>query len=881
MKNKWLSIAKIFMATSLVSLGLQSKAAITPNPVFQSGMVLQRDVIVPIWGTATPSATITVTCNSDITTATADENGKWKALFPATTYGGPYTMTIQSSIDTETAVEMTDVYFGDVFYCSGQSNMELEVQSCDNYTTVQAAANDQTIRQMKISKGVSKELSEELPSVSWKPATSAYVGSFSAAAYFCVLEMKKLAAYKDIPIGILNVSYGGARVEAWMSEDMLGYDEEDVRLAQGENERQPTLIYNKMVNPIIGLPFKAMLWYQAESNCDVESDAIVYSQQFNKMISSYRALWENEFPVVWVQLPNYKSETRTEVNNTPSHLEVSNPWITMRNEQTKSLSVLPKSAEIITIDAGVAGNIHPTDKQTIGTRLALAVRQLVYGEAIAGYSPRYKSHVVNGDGSVTIDFDNIGDGLIAKDSTSGKLTWFSVVTTTGLKQATAVLENNQVTVSCDVPFTAIRYAWDRCPGGINFYGKSGDVLLPADPFYIDVTPTTFGIQSFSTNLGSTTDQTGEGGDFVTFTWKTGGNVTAYFNDEEVDPNTSMKVMLGASQDYTLRIVDNEDAANVLSQTIHFTVTPAKPTITLFSQSGVLANPNDEIEIATNAAAPGGYEVSKVELYLNGTLLTTLTSAPFTYKWTAPAQVADYTFYGIVYNNNLDVQYNSTQSNDLVISVTNTPKTRFEAENATLLNNTGGSVKVDEFCSGKMYMDLQAFKLITFNNIYAPAAGDYQIYISYMCNYGTPKEQYLYVNSTSLGTVTFESTDWAIYKATVPLTAGKNSITIKSSWGWMGLDYIDILGVSSPVEEVSGVNSSMIAYCNTSSQIAVNYETAARTITFELFDMQGKKLAVDTVDNQGTYSFGKNLIAGTYVVKMHANDEVLVKQVIVK
>ena len=148
-------------------------------------------------------------------------------------------------------------------------------------------------------------------------------------------------------------------------------------------------------------------------------------------------------------------------------------------------------------------------------------------------------------------------------------------------------------------------------------------MLPADPFYIDVTSVEFGILDFSTNLGVSAEQTGEGGDFVTFTWTTGGNVTAYLNDEMVDPNTSMKVMLGASQDYTLRIVDNADEANTESQTIHFTVTPAKPTIALFSQSGVLANPNDEIEIATNATAPDGYEVSGIELYLDGVLLANL------------------------------------------------------------------------------------------------------------------------------------------------------------------------------------------------------------------------------------------------------------------
>ena len=277
-------------------------------------------------------------------------------------------------INDEVAMTMTDVYFGEVFYCSGQSNMELEVRQCNDFNAVKATANDETIRQMKVSKGVAYEPSDELPTVSWKPATAANVGSFSAAAYFCVLELKKLDAYKDIPFGILNNSYGGARVEAWMSKEMLGYDEQDVVLASGEEERQPTKIFNKMVNPLIGLPFKAMLWYQAESNCDSENDAKLYSQQFSKMITSYRELWGiGNFPVIWVQLPNYISEVRTTKDNVfnPSGTpQKSDAWIIMREEQTKCLSLLDNSAQIITLDAGLAGNIHPTDKQTIGTPTA-------------------------------------------------------------------------------------------------------------------------------------------------------------------------------------------------------------------------------------------------------------------------------------------------------------------------------------------------------------------------------------------------------------------------------------------------------------------------------------------------------------------------------
>ncbi len=881
MKNKLLQFAKVFMATTFLGAGLSASAQITPCKIFQSGMVLQRDVVVPIWGTASANAEITISWNGTEAKSTADATGKWKVEFPATNYGGPFDMTIASSVEGENPVTLTDVYFGEVLYCSGQSNMELRVDQCDDYTNVKAAANDQTIRQMKVEKGTDYELSETLPTVSWKPATSAYVGNFSAAAYFCVLELKKLDAYKDIPFGILNNSYGGARVEAWMSKEMLGYDAYDITLAQGEKERQPTLIFNKMVNPLIGIPFKAMLWYQAESNCDVVNDAKVYSEQFNNMISSYRKLWNNEFPVIWVQLPNYKSETRTEINNVESNTIASDSWITMREEQTKSLSILPKSAQIVTIDAGLAGNIHPTDKQTIGTRLALAVRKLVYGEEIA-YSPMYKSFTKNEDGSVTIEFSNVNDGLVAKDGAE-TITWFQVVDATGKSsKVVATLADNKVTIAKgDADIAKVYYAWNRCPGGMNLYSKVGDVYLPVAPFMFAVESSEFGIQEFTSTKGDG-ELTAEGGTFVTFSWKTGGNVeSATFNGVAVDANTSAKVMLSETKDYVLEIVEKETGKKE-SKTIHFTVVPAKPTIKLSSKSGVLANPADVVEIATNATALGGFSVAKVELYVNGTLVETLTNAPYSYTWVAPSTVGDYTFYGIVYNTNSDEQYNSAQSEDLIISVTNTPKTRFEAENATVKGGTGCSVKADATCSGKMYLDLQEFKQVVFSGINAPADGDYQICIAYMCNYQAPKEQYLYANSTSQGTVEFTSESWDVIKMTIPLKKGENTITIKNNWGWMSFDYIDILGVTTAADEVKGENTSMTAFANMASEIVVSYETVASAVSLELLDLNGKKIASSgMLEGQQNYLFTQKLTEGVYVVKMIAGNEVLVKRVIIK
>lgn len=896
MKNKILRTVKNLIFMSTFMYGIQAQAQFATSPIFQSGMVLQRDVDVPIWGTSNAGDVIQITCNDKQASATTDSDGKWKVTFPQQTYGGPYTMVF--TVNEEESETYTDVYFGDVFYCSGQSNMELEVLSCNDYSTVKANANDETIRQMKIQKGTSAELSDELPSVAWKPATSTYVGNFSAAAYFFALEMKKLDAYKDIPIGILNVSYGGARVEAWMSKEMLGYDSYDITLAQGEKERQPTLIYNKMVNPIIGIPFKAMLWYQAESNCDIEADAIVYNEQFNNMINSYRSLWNNDFPVIWVQLPNYKSETRSEVDNSESHLQKSDPWITMREQQTKSLSQLSNSAEIIIIDAGLAGNIHPTDKQTVGTRLALAARKLIYNEDIAGYSPMYKSHIKNDDGSVTISFDNVGEGLTlyeyektsdskleGKTVEGNSVTWFSVVTSSGLKRATAILnENNTVTVSYDGEFTAIRYAWDRCPGGMNLYAKSGDVYLPAAPFYINVETSEFGIVDFSSTLGSD-DITAEGGTFVTLTWETGGDVTAYLNDVEVDPNTSAKIMLSETNDYTLKIVDNDDPTKTESKTIHFTVTPAKPTIKLSSKSGLLANPGDIVEIASNAAAPGGFSVTKVDFYVNDELVETVTESPFSLSWTAPETIGDYDLYGIVTNNNEDENYNSTTSEILTITVTNAAKTRFEAEDAYLKDKSGSSIKTDANASNGKYYDLQEFNYMQFNDIIAPEDGDYQVCLAYKAPYGY-KEELIYANTTSLGSFSFDETqDWEVIKFTAPFNKGENTLIIKASWTWIQFDYIDILGVTNSttsIKTVQGVQSKMNAYIDSNANLTVKYETNSNDVSIEIYNAQGKKVeSANALNTIGSYMARHQLQPGVYIVKLYCKNEILVQQVVVK
>ncbi|MGD2034526.1 MAG: sialate O-acetylesterase [Bacteroidales bacterium] len=247
-------------------------AQLQTSPLFTNGMVLQRETGILVWGSADAEDTVSVSLNGELSSSFADTDGNWMVSLPAMTAGGPYEMVISNNKENLTRA---NVYIGDVYIAAGQSNMEMTLSQADGGSAEAAAADNQTIREFKIPKTVSNEPVEDLPSASvWRPATSSYAGNFSAVGYYFTGDLQ---AEIGIPIGIINASYGGARIEAFMSEEMLGFDETFVILANGEQERQPTLIYNAMINPMVKkLPFKGFLWYQGESNADTREDALAY-----------------------------------------------------------------------------------------------------------------------------------------------------------------------------------------------------------------------------------------------------------------------------------------------------------------------------------------------------------------------------------------------------------------------------------------------------------------------------------------------------------------------------------------------------------------------------------------------------------------------------
>ena len=437
--------------------------------IFATGAVLQRDVAFPVWGTALSGTSVTVTINGITETTQVQADGNWQVDFQAMNAGGPYTMDVASGAET---INLTDMYIGDVWLASGQSNMEWKISQLPIASEVIGAANDPQIRQFKVSSTLNTEPTSTIPSSnSWTPATSSFVGDFTAIGYFFAQHLRE---HVDVPIGIINATYGGSRIETWMSEEMLGYDEEDVVLGDGAAHRQPTLAYNAMIHPLLPFPVKGFLWYQGESNNTTLEDVTAHGSQFQTLIQGWRTSWgQGDLPFLWVQLPNFGGVP----GPTPSE---SHLWPLFRASQDSAL-VLPNTGQAITIDVGSSTDIHPPDKEPVGYRLSLIARKMVYGENIIRFRPNpYGRYLPRGR---TCQYQlrpyrqwvgrRIRMGCQAALPCSEKMAPMS--------EGEAAIEGDKVVVwHDDVPEPVlVRYAWENNPINPNLYNSEG---LPAAPF---------------------------------------------------------------------------------------------------------------------------------------------------------------------------------------------------------------------------------------------------------------------------------------------------------------------------------------------------------------------------------------------------------------
>ena len=633
------SILTIFIVLAVHSLQAQLSVA----EIFTDHMVIQRGEVVPVWGWSEPGDQITVRFQDEEVETSAEKDGSWHAELPPFAAGGPYTLHIQGPSET---ITYTDILVGDVWLCSGQSNMEWIVANANNAENEIANSDHPLIRHYKVEHTWSKEKEVHLDGGPWQVASPETTGEFTAVGYFFARELQKDI---NVPIGLLHSSWGGSRIEPWMRAEtvreyingdldtffeekekermetenrlkskigplpdekefnaamMPGYEDSswetmnlpglwegsgyngldgvawlrkefnlsdseaandvvldlamiddsdqtyvngklvgetinrysehreykvpsavlqpglnvilirvedtgggggvhggsaDMHYTSSDGEHSlagawkfkvaeisqivagmqpnqtPTVLYNKMIHPIIHFPIKGVLWYQGESNANSPEDAAIYSDQFKAMITDWRELWGiGEFPFLWVQLANFMA---------PDAEPAESNWAILRESQSAALE-LPNTAEAVIIDIGEADDIHPRNKQDVGYRLSLAARRIAYGEDIVYSGPVVDKARLDGN-KVELTFEHTGSGLTVPDG-GNTVQGFAIAGKDGnFVWAEARIVDGKVEVWSDniEKPASVRYAWGNNPDKANLYNAEG---LPARPFRLQV-----------------------------------------------------------------------------------------------------------------------------------------------------------------------------------------------------------------------------------------------------------------------------------------------------------------------------------------------------------------------------------------------------------
>jgi sialate O-acetylesterase len=475
MKNKILK--SLLFCFALFLTGSVANAEIKLPKIFTDNMVLQQKTEAPIWGKATPEKEVKITTSWDnqMYKVKAGKDGKWLAKVNTPTAGGPYSITIS---DGKT-LTLNNILIGEVWICSGQSNMEMPLAGwgkVNDYEKEIADAQYPNIRLLHVNKTASTCLLDDLAGTrnGWQECSPANIAEFSSTAYFFGRDLHKNL---NVPVGLINTSWGGTIAEAWTSGESLEYMP-DFKQALDDMKNQPeevktenpnrvTVLYNAMIHPLVPFAFQGAIWYQGESNA---SRAAQYKELFPLMIRDWRKAWNRNFPFYFVQLANFKDQQPEPVYS---------DWAELREAQLQTLH-LDNTGMAVIIDIGEAKDIHPKNKQDVGIRLALNARALTYKEKIPYSGPLYKSYKIKGD-KIHIHFSH-ADGLKTNDGSEVK--GFAIAGSDHVFHwANAVIEGNKVIVgSPEVKFpVAVRYAWADNPV-CNLYDGAG---LPASPFRTD------------------------------------------------------------------------------------------------------------------------------------------------------------------------------------------------------------------------------------------------------------------------------------------------------------------------------------------------------------------------------------------------------------
>jgi sialate O-acetylesterase len=398
MKRKYSYALIIALAGFFTSLN--SNAEVKLPAIFCSNMVLQQQSEVAIWGKATANSSIRVSTswNNKSYSTRAGADGNWKVKVSTIKAGGPYEITISDG----KSLKLTNVLLGEVWVCSGQSNMEMPVKGFNNQPIVGsgesiAQCSNPNIRLFTVKKTTSLTPLDDFTG-QWNLCEPENVGGFSATAYFFGLMLNKVL---NVPVGLINTSWGGTRIEPWISKsgnqkfDFVKLPEESQ--AAKINQQTPTVLFNAMINPMVGYGIRGAIWYQGEANASAPGE---YQKLMPGLIEDWRNQWGiGDFPFYYMQIAPYDYGTNA----------LSSAYL--REAQLKASTAVPNIGMASIMDLGEEHCIHPANKPAGSKRLAmLALEQTYKIKGIDGKSPVLKDYKISGQ-TISLTFDNAPNGL--------------------------------------------------------------------------------------------------------------------------------------------------------------------------------------------------------------------------------------------------------------------------------------------------------------------------------------------------------------------------------------------------------------------------------------------------------------------------------------
>ena len=515
--QKLISLRIILAA--LVCVCFAAVADVKLPAIISDNMAMQQNSDAAIWGWADPGEKVTVTASWNSTlpvigkfikfkpltvTTNADNKGNWKVTLKTPSAGGNFTLKIKGNNE----IEVKNIIMGEVWLCSGQSNMQMPMEGWEKQPIVggtediAASANDK-IRLFEVTRKTSDTPLSDVEG-KWVICSPETVKTFTAVGYYFGRKVNKDTGY---PVGLIASSWGGTLAEAWTREDFLRQDDElkavidvyNTRFAEWQvladaakqqNQPEParpgrarpqdrySTLYNAMIAPITNMTIKGAIWYQGESNA---GQAYQYRKLFPTMIRNWRCDFNNpQMPFYFVQLANFVTHKPQQDVEIYTGEPRDNNWAELREAQFMT-NWLEYTGMAVTIDIGEANNIHPGNKKDVGERLALWALAKDYGKKIAYSGPLYTGSFIE-EGKIRIKFSNADGGLMAKDGEpvgfaiageDRKFVWADAVVIDG---SDIVVSSSQIANP-----VAVRYAWDIFPK-CNIYNNAG---LPASPFRTD------------------------------------------------------------------------------------------------------------------------------------------------------------------------------------------------------------------------------------------------------------------------------------------------------------------------------------------------------------------------------------------------------------